>query len=74
MGLSSFREGYKVLGGSFSLKIGDAVTTHDNENGIIVSKWVGTRYSWWVDLTFISEGVEYTSTIPYRESELTLLQ
>ena len=60
------------MGGSFSLKIGDAVTTHDNENGIIVSKWVGTRYSWWVDLTFISEGVEYTSTIPYRESELTL--
>ena len=54
------------------MKVGDAVNTHDNESGVIVSKWVGTRYSWWVDLTFISEGVEYTSTIPYRESELTL--
>jgi len=54
------------------MKEGDAVTTHDNESGVIVSKWVGTRYSWWVDITFTYEGVQYTSTIPYRESELTL--
>jgi len=62
------------LGGSFSLKIGDTVTTYDNESGIIVSEWVGTRYNWWIDITFTYDGKEYTSTIPYRESELTLLQ
>ena len=74
MGLSSLGEGYEVLGWSVSLKIGDSVTTHDNESGVIVSQWVGTRYSWWVDITFTYDEKEYTSTIPYRESELTLLQ
>jgi hypothetical protein len=54
------------------LKIGDTVTTHDNESGVIVSQWVGTRYNWWVDITFTYDEKEYVSTIPYREHELKL--
>lgn len=72
MGVSSLGEGYEVLGWSVSLKIGDAVTTHDNESGVIVSKWVGTEYNWWVDITFTYDEKEFTSTIPYREHELEL--
>ena len=68
------------MGGGISLKVGDKVIAIHNfnpsikESGVIVRPWIGDRYDWWVDLTFISEGVEYTSTIPYYESELTLLQ
>ncbi len=60
------------------MKVGDKVIAVHNfnpsikESGVIVGPWIGDRYDWWVDLTFISEGVEYTSTIPYYESELTL--
>ena len=54
------------------MKIGDTVTTYDNDSGIIVSEWVGTRYNWWIDITFTYDGKEYTSTIPYREHELKL--
>ena len=62
------------------MKVGDKVIAAHNfnpsitESGVIVGPWVGEGYAWWVDLTFISEGVEYTSTIPYYESELTLLE
>lgn len=61
------------------MKVGDKVIAAHSfnpikESGVIVGPWIGDRYDWWVDLTFISEGVEYTSTIPYYESELTLLQ
>ena len=68
------------MGRSISLKVGDKVIAAHNfnpsikESGVIVGPWVGEGYAWWVDLTFISEGVEYTSTIPYYESELTLLE
>ncbi len=68
------------MGRSISLKVGDKVIAAHNfnpsikESGVIVGPWIGDRYDWWVDLTFISEGVEYTSTIPYYESELTLLE
>ena len=68
------------MGRSISLKVGDKVIAAHNfnpsikESGGIVGRWIGDRYDWWVDLTFISDGVEYTSTIPYYESELTLLQ
>ena len=68
------------MGRSISLKVGDKVIAAHNfnpsikESGVIVGPWGGEGYAWWVDLTFSSEGVEYTSTIPYYESELTLLE
>ena len=54
------------------MNIGNRVITHEEERGIIVRPWNRDdgQYNWWVDIHFIADGTNYTSTIPYKESEL----
>ena len=69
------------MGRSISLKVGDKViAAHDfnpsiKERGIIIKPW-GRKdniYDWWVEIHFKSEGKDYQSQIPYRESELRVI-
>ena len=64
-----------VLGRSVSLKVGDKVITDQKERGIIIKPWgrEDNIYDWWVEIHFKSEGKDYQSQIPYRESELRVI-
>ena len=55
------------------MKIGDEVLTHQEERGVILKPWNRDdgQYNWWVEIHFTADGEEYTSVIPYKESELT---
>lgn len=52
--------------------IGDKVRTHDGEVGVIDHAWTGEgEYAWWVVIPIKDSA--HKQTIPYRESELTLV-
>ena len=57
-----------------SFEIGDWVLTKQGERGRIRKPWDrddGSNYDWWVDIHFIFKGEEKTSSIMYRNDELT---
>ena len=55
-----------------AFSINDKVITFQGEKGVIVKVWNRDdgQYDWWVKLCFTLDGEEYTSVIPYKESEL----
>ena len=55
------------------MKINDKVLTHQGESGVVLKPWDRDdgQYHWWVELKFTVDNKEYTSIIPYKESELT---
>ena len=55
------------------MKIDDKVITFQGEKGVILRPWNRDdgQYDWWVELKFTIDDKEYTSIIPYKESELT---
>jgi len=55
------------------MKIDDKVITFQQEKGVILRPWNRDdgQYDWWVELKFTIDDKEYTSIIPYKESELT---
>ena len=54
------------------MKIDDKVITFQGEKGVILKPWDRDdgQYDWWVELKFTVDNKEYTSIIPYKESEL----
>ena len=54
------------------MESGDEVLTHQEERGVILKPWDrdDDQYNWWVEIRFTADGKEYTSVIPYKESEL----
>tara|TARA_B100000029_G_scaffold215077_1_gene212918 strand:- start:165 stop:398 length:234 start_codon:yes stop_codon:yes gene_type:complete len=56
------------------MKIDDKVITFQGEKGVIIKPWNRDdgQYSWWVELHFTADGKEYTTLIPYKESELEI--
>ena len=54
------------------MDIGDKVLTHQGESGVVLKPWDRDdgQYHWWVELHFTVDNKEYTSVIPYHESEL----
>ena len=54
------------------MNIGDKVLTHQGESGVVLKPWDRDdgQYHWWVELHFTADNKEYTSVIPYHESEL----
>ena len=56
------------------MNINDKVVTFQGESGVIVNSWDrdDDQYHWWVELHFTADGKEYTSRIPYKESELEI--
>ena len=57
------------------MNVNDEVITLQKEKGVIIKSWGRDdgQYDWWVELHFESDGKEYSSLIPYKQSELTLL-
>jgi len=56
------------------MNINDKVITFQGESGVIVKPWDRDdgQYNWWVELKFTLCGQEYTTRIPYKESELEI--
>lgn len=56
------------------MKIDDKVITFQQEKGVILKPWTRDdgQYDWWVELKFTLDNKEYTSIIPYKESELEI--
>jgi len=56
------------------MKIDDKVITFQGEKGVIIKPWNRDdgQYNWWVELHFTADGKEYTTLIPYKESELEI--
>ena len=58
------------------MKIDDKVITFQGEKGVIIKPWNRDdgQYNWWVELHFTADGKEYTTLIPYKESELEFVK
>ena len=56
------------------MKIDDKGITFQGEKGVIIKPWNRDdgQYNWWVELHFTADGKEYTTLIPYKESELEI--
>ena len=54
--------------------INDKYITLKGESGVIVKPWDRDdgQYNWWVKLKFTVDNTEYTSRIPYKESDLRI--
>ena len=54
------------------MKINDKVLTHQGDRGVVLKSWDrdDRQYHWRVELHFTADNKEYTSVIPYHESEL----
>ena len=56
------------------MQVNDKVITFQDEKGVILRPWNRDdgQYDWWVELKFTIDNKEYTSIIPYKESELEI--
>ena len=59
-----------------SYVVGDKVRTCHNEIGQIEKPYTDEQnsYDWWIELRFMFEGREFTTSEPYKNSELTRFQ
>ena len=58
------------------MDIGDKVITFQDEKGVILRPWNRDdgQYDWWIEIHFTVDNKEYTSIIPYKESELKVTE